>query len=118
MQVKELLSKVRQGERVAFADTMAVIGANYDYSPTRFGNGVGADRIVNEAGTNEASCKIFYFAQLHRLSASETLALFGDYYWNDVLDHPESSDHANIRTFMKHGWAGISYEGQALKRRD
>jgi len=118
MQLEELLSKVRRGERVAFAETMAVIGANYDYNPTRFFNGVGADRIVNEAGTNEGSCRIFYFAQLHHLTSDETLALFGDYYWHDVLAHPESSDHANIRTFMKHGWAGIAYGGQALKPRD
>lgn len=117
MQLEELLSKVRRGERVAFADIMAVIGANYDYRPTRFFNGIGADRIVNEAGTNEGSCRIFYFARLHRLSADETLALFGDYYWQDVLDHPESSDHANIRTFMKHGWAGIAHDGEALRRR-
>lgn len=116
MQIEELLTKVRGGERVAFQDTMAVITANYDYTPTRFTNGLGEGRVVNEAGTNEGSCKLFYFARLHGLSAAETLALFGDHYWRDVLEHPESSGHANIRSFMKYGWDGIAYEGEVLRR--
>ncbi|HUL12723.1 MAG TPA: HopJ type III effector protein [Methylococcaceae bacterium] len=117
-QIEEFLAKVKRGERVAFSDTLAVISQHYDYRPTRFFNGIGEGRIVNEAGANEGSCKIFYFAKLHDLSAGETLALFGDHYWRDVLEHPDAAGHANIRTFMKHGWAGIAYEGEALHRRD
>jgi hypothetical protein len=117
MRIEELLMKVKNGERVAFQETMAVISANYDYTPTRFTNGVGPQRVTNDPGTNEGSCKLFYFARLHGLPEAETLALFGDYYWRDVLEHPESTDHANIRSFMKSGWAGIAYDGEALRLR-
>lgn len=110
MQIEVFLDKVKSGERVAFEDTMAVIAANYQYIPTRFVNGT----VVNEAGSNEGSCKIFYFAKLHRLTPEQTLSLFGDYYWKDVLDNPEAADHANIRAFLKQAWAGVAYDGDAL----
>jgi hypothetical protein len=32
-----------------------------------------------------------------------------------VLKHPEATDHQNIRNFMKTGWEGIRFEGEALK---
>lgn len=111
MQLEELLAHIRSGERVGFDDAIAVITANYHYTPTRFING----EVVNAAGTNEGSCKLFYFARLHALTAEQTLGLFGDYYWKDVLEHPEASSHANIRTFMRQGWAGIAYDGEALR---
>ena len=117
MQLEVFLNKVRSGERVAFDDTIAVISANYEYSPTRFINGVGEGRVVNEAGINEGSCKILYFAKLQGLSRAETLSLFGDHYFKDVLQHPEGANHTNIRMFMKSGWEGVAYEGEALKRR-
>ncbi len=46
---------------------MAVIAAHYVYRPTRFENGLGQGRAVNEAGTNEGSCKILAFAKLNGL---------------------------------------------------
>ena len=98
-------------DSIAFNDTIAVIDANYDFTPTAFKNG----ELMNEAGQNNGSCKLFAFAQLQNLTPQETLACFGAYYRDDVLKHPEATDHQNIRNFMKFGWAGIKYQGQALK---
>ncbi|QSA96999.1 HopJ type III effector protein [Methylococcus sp. EFPC2] len=112
MALDNFLARVKRGEHVTFQDTIAVISAHYAYTPTRFVNG----GVVNEAGQNEGSCKLFYFARLHELSQAETLGLFGDYYRKDVLENPEGSDHANIRSFIRHGWAGIAYDETALAR--
>ena len=109
------LEQVRSGQPVEFQDTMDVIAAHYDYTPTRFCNGLGVDPQVNEAGTNEGSCRIFAFASLHCLDVTETLALFGRYYREDVLGHPEALDHRNIRQFMQDGWAGIVFDGKPLR---
>ena len=70
--------------------------------------------LVNEAGTNEGSCKIFYFAQLNNLNVQQTLACFGRYYSEDVLSNPTGNDHGNIRNFMKTGWQGIEFKSVAL----
>ena len=89
---------------------MAVIEENYTYSPTAFKNG----DTDNTAGTNEGSCKLFAFAKLQSFDQAATLACFGDYYRKDVLENPEGTDHANIRNFIKFGWEGVSFEGEAL----
>lgn len=104
-----------QPASIAFQQTIDTINAHYDYAPTRFTNGRGEDKVVNAAGSNEGSCRIFAFALMQGLSADATLALFGNFYREDVLKNPEGSDHANIRTFMRHGWAGIHFDGAALK---
>lgn len=98
-------------EAIAFTDTIAVIDANYNFTPTAFKNG----ELQNDAGQNNGSCKLFAFAKLQNLTPQETLACFGAYYRDDVLKHPEATDHQNIRNFMKFGWAGIQYQGSALK---
>ena len=116
MSLAVFLQQVKAGEPVGFQDTMAIIAEHYDYQPTAFSNGV-TDPLVSEAGRNEGSCKIFAFAQIHQLSVAETLSLFGDYYRLDVLQHPEADDHQNIRHFMRDGWAGIQFAGQALQAR-
>jgi hypothetical protein len=95
---------------IQFNDVIAHIDSNYDFTPTKFTNG----EIVNEANQNNGSCKIFSFAKLNSLSKDETLSLFGAFYSKDVLEHPNSDDHQNIRNFMKFGWAGIIFEGEAL----
>ena len=114
MPLEEFLAQAIAGVKVSFQDSITVIAANYHYTPTRFANG----DVINEAGTNEGSCKLFYFAKLHGLTPAQTLALFGDYYWKDVLENPEANSHANIRSFMRHGWAGIAYDGEALQKLD
>ena len=101
---------------VEFEDVIDVIDEYFDYTPTHFTNGHGHDTVNNQAGSNEGSCKIFAFATMQGLTEAETLACFGKYYRQDVLQHPEADDHANIRTFMRHGWKGIRFEQSALIR--
>jgi len=98
---------------IQFKDVIAFIDEHYDFTPTKFTNG----NTVNEADQNNGSCKVFSFAKLNALSKEETLALFGDFYRTDVLQNPYGDDHQNIRNFMAFGWDGISFEGEALKRK-
>ena len=98
-------------ENISFNDTIAVIDAHYDFTPRAFRNG----EMQNEAGQNNGSCKIFSFAKLHQLTPQQTLHCFGSYYRDDVLKHPQGSDHQNIRNFIRTGWDGIVFEGNALK---
>ena len=114
MTLTEILEKIAQKSQVSFADTIAVINENYHYQPTDFRNGLGEDVLENLAGSNEGSCKIFAFALIHQLDKQSTLNLFGDYYRVDVLNDPEGTAHQNIRSFMKYGWEGISFNGEAL----
>ena len=95
---------------ISFHDTMAVIDARYDHTPTAFQNG----SLRNGAGQNNGSCKLFSFARLHGLSQQQTLHCFGTYYRDDVLQHPDGTDHQNIRNFIKTGWDGIEFSGDAL----
>jgi hypothetical protein len=114
--LEAFIAKVKRDQSVTFKETLDVIGQYYEYRPSRFTNGTDDGRVVNEAGTNECSCKIFYFGQLHRLSEKETLALFGEHY-AEVLSNPNGDSHKNIRTFMCCGWPGIAFDGEALIRR-
>lgn len=114
MSIEELINRVRNApDSVEFDETMRVIDQHYDYQPTRFSNG----DLINEAGSNEGSCKIFYFAQQNNLSETETLALFGKYYRDDVLGNPGGEDHPNIREFILDGWLGIRFDGAALTKK-
>lgn len=116
MSIQGLLTRIKQNpDAVEFYDVIAVINAHYDYTPTRFTNGMSDDLVINEAGKNEGSCRIFAFAQLNKLNENETLACFGKYYREDVLKNPNGNDHANIRSFMRHGWKGIQFDGIALR---
>jgi len=118
VEVKALLARLRQDPgSIEFEHVMAVIAQHYQYTPCTFRNGRGDDYVENPAGSNEGSCKIFAFAQMHTLDQRQTLACFGRYFRDDVLQHPGGSDHANIRIFMRNGPAGISFQGTALKRR-
>lgn len=110
---QNLLEGLKKGE-ADFEDVIAYVNEHFDYSPTRFSNGLGADPVLNEAGKNEGSCRLFALAQLKGLDEADTVQLFGRFYRDDVLKHPEASDHANIRRFMTDGWAGIRFEGTAL----
>lgn len=110
-QLTQLLSQLQsQPEAVTFQQVIDTIAENYQYTATTFTNG----DVTNEAGTNEGSCKIFAFAKLNNLSPEQTLHCFGDYYRKDVLENPEGTDHGNIRNFMKTGWEGVRFEGEAL----
>ena len=100
-------------ETINFKEVIAYIDENYDFTPTKFTNG----NTENEAGENNGSCKVFSFAKLNGLSKEETLALFGDFYRNDVLQNPDGDDHQNIRNFQQFGWDGIAFEGNALTKK-
>jgi hypothetical protein len=114
MKLENLLQSLDKAPgSVEFNDTMAVIDSLYDFTPTAFKNG----SFYNEAGKNNGSCKLFSFARLHGLSQQQTLYCFGAYYRNDVLKHPEGTDHQNIRNFIKKGWEGIEFSGCALMRK-
>ena len=111
MTLENFLEKLNNTpDLVEFADTMAVIDALYSFTPTAFTNG----ELLNEAGQNSGSCKIFSFASMNDLSEEKTLACFGHYYRDDVLKNPTADDHQNIRNFMKTGWQGINFQGVAL----
>ena len=105
------LTRLRAGE-TDFEDTINLINTLYDYTPTRFSNGV-VDTVINDAGQNEGSCRIFAFAQLNQLSPASTLACFGRFY-QEVLNDPQGTNHGNIRAFMRDGWAGVTFDGIAL----
>ncbi|MET0356043.1 MAG: HopJ type III effector protein [Cellvibrio sp.] len=111
MQLDTFLAKLNKTpEQITFAETIATVDANYEFSPTAFRNG----EFQNAAGQNSGSCKIFSLAKLQNFSVEKTLHCFGDYYRVDVLQHPQASDHQNIRNFIQFGWDGIYFEGSAL----
>lgn len=103
-------------KQLDFEDTMAVISEHFNYVPTAFTNGSSDTRVSNAAGQNEGSCKIFAFAQILGLNEEQTLLCFGRFY-QDVINTPDGTDHGNIRNFMRDGWKGICFEGQALTRK-
>lgn len=113
MTVASFLEKVKNNAPISFAETIEIITENYHYQATEFSNGLDEQLLVNQAGTNEGSCKIFAFAQINGLDQQQTLSLFGDYY-QDVLNDPQGTGHQNIRNFMRFGWKGISFKGVAL----
>ena len=114
MNLDAFLAKLEQHpEQIEFNDTMAVIEANYSFTPSQFTNG----NAVNEAATNNGSCKIFSFGLLNKLSERQVLACFGGYYLDDVLGNPSGDDHQNIRNFMVSGWKGINFESAALSKK-
>ncbi len=111
MTIAEFLEQVKNNPTtITFPETIAVIEANYDFTPTTFQNG----NQKNNAGENNGSCKVFAFAQVQNLTPEQTLALFGAYYFDEVLNDPNGTSHQNIRNFMEFGWDGIQFEGTAL----
>lgn len=97
-------------ETISFDDSIMVIENSYSFKETAFTNG----ETRNEAGQNNGSCKIFAFGNLNNLTEEQTLNCFGDYYRKDVLKKPDGDDHQNIRNFIKQGWPGVSFDGEAL----
>lgn len=112
MELEFFLNRLEtQPESIEFPDVIALINQLYTFVPTGFRN----HNLVNEAGQNTGSCKLFAFARLHDLTEAQTLACFGAYYRADVLKNPEASTHQNIRQFMETGWQGIEFEGVPLR---
>ena len=114
MKLPELLSLLQQKpESAQFPECIQTIDDNYTFSPTSFING----NQHNAAGENNGSCKIFAFGLLNKLTEQQTLACFGEYYRNDVLNNPDATDHQNIRQFILNGWSGVKFSAQALAKK-
>ncbi len=111
MTLEAFKSKLQNAPKdIDFTETMAVIEVKYNFRPTAFKNGI----LNNASGENSGSCKLFAFAQKEELSKEETLACFGQYYFEDVLKDPNGKGHQNIRNFMNTGFEGLFFEGEAL----
>lgn len=112
--MKSLIDKIKTNPTtVDFKEVIATIDETYNFTPTKFING----ETINEVGQNSGSCKLFSFAKLQNFSKEETLACFGEYYRKDVLENQNGTDHQNIRNFMKFGWSGIDFDGDALNEK-
>lgn len=94
---------------VPFTQVIEFIENFYQHQPTAFKNG----DAYNEASQNQGSAKVFAFAQINELTEEYTLYLFAEHY-QAVLADPNGTDHLNIRQFIKNGWMGIYFEGEAL----
>lgn len=118
MTLNELLTAIKtQPNSIQFDDVIESISNEYTYTAAKFTNGLGDDMIVNEPESNEGSCKILAFATLNELSNDQTLACFGKYYREDVLQNPEGSDHANIRTLMKYSLDDVFFYDTVLVKK-
>ena len=107
-QVAELIGKLKSNS-IVFIDVLEFIDGRYQHQPTAFKNG----EAYNEATQNQGSARVFAFAKLNELSKEDTLFLFAEHY-QSVLNTPDAVDHQNIRQFMKNGWSGVMFEGEAL----
>ena len=111
MTILEFKTKLKENpNNVAFAETVEVIEAHYDFTPTSFVNG----DLNNAAGENSGSCKVFAFAKIQSLTKEEALACFGAFYFEEVLNDPTGTGHQNIRNFMNTGFDGLTINGIAL----
>ncbi len=114
MNLQEFKAKLKeQPEAILFNETIEVIDSLYDFTPTEFKNG----DTLNESGQNNGSCKLFAFAVAENLTKEETLASFGQFYFEDVLKDPNGDGHQNIRNFMTYGFEGLDFKGEALVKK-
>lgn len=114
MNIESFKTKLKNTpKQILFFDTMSVIDENYEFTPTAFKNG----NLENAAGENSGSCKLFAFAKIQGFTKEETLACFGQFYFEDVLKDPSGNGHQNIRNFMKTGFDGITFETDPLKEK-
>lgn len=117
--VKDFISKLKSTPKeVTFDESMALIEAQCEYLPNSFV----VDDLTSKKGENEGSNKIFSFARLTGLASEPievTLAMFGDYYFKDVLGNTSGDDHPNIRGALKLGWNGVRFpNGISLSLKD
>jgi hypothetical protein len=112
MSIDAFLKRLNEApESIAFNEAIAAVEAAYEFTPASFTNG----DARNEAGQNSGSCKLLAFGLLNRLSEQQMLACFGAFYRDDVLKNPDGTNHQNIRSFMKHGWAGVTFDSMPLR---
>lgn len=114
MTLNEFINKLKSNpEQIEFSDTMTVIEENYEFTPTSFTNGT----LENNEGQNSGSCKLFAFAINQKLTKEETLACFGEHYFEDVLKDPKGTGHQNIRNFIKTAFQGLDFKAFPLKKK-
>ncbi len=97
-------------ETLNFSDTISVIEENYNFTPAAFKNG----SLKNSSTQNLGSCKVFSFALKQQFTKEEALACFAQFYFIDVLENPNGTDHQNIRNFMNTGFEGLVFESETL----
>lgn len=111
MNIEQFIDTLKSApDTISFETTMAVIDSYYTHTPSAFQNG----DLHNSAQQNQGSCKLFAFAKLQKFNQQQTLACFGQYYRDDVLNNPGDDNHQNIRHFMIGGWQGISFPQNPL----
>lgn len=115
--IAAFVARLGRDDTLAFAETLALIGAHYRHTPTAFDNGAGGQMIRNSATQNQGSCRVLAFARLQGLDESQTLACFGEHY-RHVLATPGGTAHAHIRAFMQYGWPGVRIHGEPLASLD
>jgi len=114
MNIEAFKNKLKSTPKtIEFSETMSVVEENYEFTPTSFKNGT----LENAEGQNSGSCKLFAFAKEQDFSKEETLACFGKFYFDEVLNDPSGTGHQNIRNFMNTGFDGISFSGIPLKEK-
>ncbi|WP_275315947.1 HopJ type III effector protein [Tenacibaculum bernardetii] len=111
MTINNFKNKLRNTPKdINFSETISVIKENYVFTPSAFKNG----DLQNSSAENLGSCKVFSFALKQQLTKEETLASFAQYYFIDVLENPNGSDHQNIRNFMNTGFEGLIFDNETL----
>ncbi|WP_111308904.1 HopJ type III effector protein [Confluentibacter sediminis] len=114
MTLETFLNKLKQTpEAIEFHETINIIESHYEFTPTGFKNG----ELYNNVGENSGSCKLLAFAKLQGFTKNETLACFGKYYFEEVLNDPNGSGHQNIRNFMKTGFESLVFDDMPLKEK-
>ena len=114
MTIEDFKHKLRTTPKtIQFSDTMNIVETNYNFTPTAFKNGT----LENNNDENLGSCKLLAFAKDQGFSKAETLACFGQFYFEDVLKDPNGKGHQNIRNFMNTGFEGLFFEGTPLKKK-
>lgn len=106
-----ILEKLNNNE-IIFADVLAFIDDNYNYTPTAFTNG----NQENAIDQNQGSAKVLAFAKLNDYTENDTLKLFAEHY-KAVIETPNGTDHNNIRQFMQNGWNGVSFKNNVLTKK-
>ncbi|PKQ45891.1 HopJ type III effector protein [Confluentibacter flavum] len=114
MTLETFLSKLKHSpEAIEFNETINIIESHYEFIPIGFKNG----ELYNKAGENSGSCKLLAFTKLQGFTKNETLACFGKYYFEDVLNDPNGNSHQNIRNFMKTGFEGLVFDSMPLREK-
>lgn len=106
-----------QAGRVEFQETISLIDGLFRVTPCAFRVGLSPHTIENAAGVNTGALRVLAFGKLLGLDQQTTLQLFGRHY-RDVLDNPHGDAHANIRAFIRDGWAGVEFLGEPLHALD